>query len=559
MIRSVERREYTFKLIATLTILAGLLGFLAETTYREFFESIIRLAHSEEYNYIIVSSLTIIIVLYLALKRIDLSHGVRPSKVVFTVVLLLLSIATYSLAQLDLEFRVQLMGFSFVCILTALLLLIYEPSSVGEVLVFLTPLLLIPLPLRLIDPLTLVLSKYIGKLVGIVSRAKIIETPVSTQLEIISVTSEPVKFSVETACTSIVAVSSILIVIPLLLYTVAFSVDNPARKALISLFSLLAALLIGFLGSFIRVLIAVYAIARLSVEHVYTLLHYSPPALYTVISILTVSYIMRKYLKFKEHSPRNLLEDFSLKITWGRVAGILLLVVIIVSSVSLAVHTISSEVGVPNITINAPSISNFLQNPAKYISTSKVVFTSSEYNSFLTRILGALAVYKVIARSPEGLYTGYIELTDTPAKLHTWEFCLALQEYLVKASWSSSVSSVKVNFIAIERGNWRGVLAHTLFPVIVRTPSGEYSIYTRISLFSEEASNITGKLSSILLSVILEHSGERAGVGVIGFLNILSQSSIYILGVFLVYFVVVLIYKYRVRGVLLSGEYKARF
>jgi len=543
-------RDYLFKLIAGFTVFAGLLGFLAETIYREFFDSIIKLAQSEEYSYIIVSFFTVFAILYLTTKYIGFSYGVRLSKIVFTVALSFLSIAIHSLARVELEHRVQLMGLSFVCIFVVLLLLIYEPNTLNELVVFLTPLLLIPLPARFVDFLTPLLSRYIGKLAGVVTGARIIETPGFIQLEVISASGEPVRLSVEAVCTGIVTMSSILAIIPLLLYIATFSIDKPVKKILISLLSLTTALLIGLIGNFVRILLVVYATMRLGAEHAYTLFHYSPSLVYSTISVLVAFYIMRRYLKFKALRLRGSLRDITLKTTWEYIAGVLLLSVITVSVLSIAVLSASSGVGVSDITVDATSISEYLQNPAKYLSTSKLDFTSSIYDSFLTRVLSALAVYRVSARSQGELYTGYIEVVDTPARLHTWELCLTLQGYFVKASWSSDVMNVRVNFIVIERGNWRGVLAYTLFPVIVRTTSGEYSIYTRISLLSEEASNITDKLSSILLSVILEHSSERASRSVIEFLNILSQSSIYILSVFLVYFVVVLIYKYRVRGVL---------
>lgn len=554
MIKSVEYKDYLFKLIVTLTVFVGLLGFLAETTYREFFKSTIKLAQSEEYSYIIVSFLTTTITLYLALKRIELSHSLRLSKVMFTVILLLLSIITYSLAQLDLEFKVQLMGFSFISISTALLLLICEPSRVCEVVVFLTPLLLIPLPPRFIDSLTLILSKYIGKLVGVVSGVRVIETSNFTQLEVISASSESVILGVEVACTGIIVVSSILVIIPLLAYIVAFSVDKPVRKILILLFSLFTALLIGFLGNFIRVLMLVYAVMKLGVEYAHIFLHYSPSVLYAIVSTLIVLYTARKYLKFKEHSSRNLLEDLLLKITWERVAGVLLLAVIIVGSVSLVLHAISSEVGISHITINTPSISDYLENPVKYLSTSKIVFTSSEYDLFLTRILGGLTVYRVLVRTPEGEYTGYIELTDTPARLHTWCFYLTTQGYLVKALWSSNVEGFRVNFIDIEHNNQSSVLVYTVIPVLVRTESEEFNLYTRISILSSERNESTSELGSVLLSIILEHLSGQARRDISGLLNTLSQSLIYILCVFLLYSVIVLIYKYKVRGVFLSGE-----
>lgn len=532
MVKDVEYRDYLFKLIVTLIVFVGLLGFLAETTYRGFFESIIKLAQSDEYSYIIISFLTITITFYLALKHIEISHSLRLSKIVFIVILLLSSIITYSLAQLDLEFKLQLMGFSFISIFIALLLLIYEPSRICEIIFFLTPLLLIPLPLKLIDTLTLILSKHIDKLVGAISGASI----------------EPIRLSIKAACSGVIIVNPILAVTPLLVYIMAFSIDKPVRKITTLILSLSTTLLIGFLGILMRILILIYTTMKLGINHAYILLQYPPSILYTIISTLIALYFVKKYLKFKEHPHRNLL-NLSLKATWERITGILLLAVIIVSSMSLIIHVLNSEICVSNITINANNVSDYLENPAKYLSTSKIIFTSSEYDAFLTRILGGLRAYRVLVNSTEKQYSGYIELVDIPARLHTWDFYLIIQGYLVKTSWSSSINGVKVNFIVFEYNNQSSVLAYTIIPVIIKTKSRDFNLYTRVSLFNSGSINVTSELNSILYSIILEHLSEQGFRDISGLLNTLSHSLIYILCVFLLYSVIVLIYKYKVRGV----------
>ena len=549
MARGLERGDYSFKLVAGFAVFTGLLGFLAETTYREFFESIVKLSSSEEYSYIIVSFFTILTILYLATRYIGFSYGVRLSKLVFTAMLQALSIAIYMLAHVDLEHRVQLMGLSFACVFVTLLVLIYELNTLSEIIVLLTPLLLIPLPAGIIDSLTPVLSRIIGVLAGLVTGARVIEAPGFTQLEVVSVNGEPVRLSVEAACTGIVTTSSIIAIIPLLAYIASFSADKPLRKIIISLVSILIALLIGFTGNFIRVILVIYAAMKLSVDYAYTLFHYSPSILYSTISVIAAFYITRKYLNFKEFKYRNNLEYLSPRVTWDYIAGVFLLVILTVGAIGLLAQSSSTGLSVPRVIINTQSVSDYLDNPANYLSTSKVVFTSSIYDAFLTRVLGALVVYRVSLNHNGELYTGFIEVVDTPARLHTWELCLTLQGYYVKSSWSIDFEGVKVNYIVIERDALSGVLAHTLIPVTIRTPSGDYNVYTRASILSWKRSNITDELSRTLISIIIEHSSN----GVIGsgrdVLSVLVKTTIYILGVFLIYLVVLIVYKIKVKGV----------
>jgi len=546
MLSDVEYRDYMFKLTSGFTVFMGLLGYLAETAYREFFESIIKLAQSEEYSYVIVLFSVIFAVFYLSIRRIGFSYGIRPSKIVFTVALLVLSIAIYSLANVDLEHRIQLIGLSFACVFIALLLLVYELNTLSEVVVLLTPLLLIPIPARVIDTLTPILSKYIGKIAGFVTGANIIETQGSTQLEVISASGELVRLSVDVACTSIMVLSSLLVIIPLLVYIIAFSVDKPGRKALISLISLLIALLIGLTGSFVRTLLLLYVTMKLSAEQAYTLLYYSPPLIYSALSVLVMFYFTRRRLKFNTHWLRSLHRDLVLRATWEYIAGALLLVVVITGIMGITLHVINADLRVPSITVNTTSVLDYLQNPAGYLSTSKVELTNSTSDLLSTRVLGALRVYKVTVRSTGEIYTGYIEVVDTPARLHTWELYLTLQGYFVNASWSSDIGDIRVNYISIKRGNWRGVLAYTIIPVTIKTPTGEHILYTRISLVGEELSNVTNKLGSTILSIIQEHAGQVAtSRNIINLVSVLSQSSTFILSGLFVYFIVVLIYKYK--------------
>ncbi len=541
-----EYRDYAFKLTSGFTVLTGLLGYLAETSYREFFESITRLAQSEEYSYIIVSFFTILAVLYLSTRYIGFSYGFRLSKVVFVSVLLVLAVAIFSLARVDLEYRVQLMGLSFTCIFIALLMLVYEPITLSEAVVLLTPLLLIPLPARLVDFLTPVLSRYIGKLVGVVTGVRVIESPGFTQLEVTTPSGETVRLSVEAACTGIVTASSILAITPLLVYIASFSVDKLARKATASLLSILTALAIGLLGNFVRVLLVVYTATKLGAEQAYTLFHYSPSLIYSLLSVLAAFYLVRRYLKFKAYWSRTVHRELALGATWEYAAGVLLLVAIATGIISAGLHIVSTSTGSLNAVISASDVADYLQNPAKYLSTSKLRFTGAVYDSFLTRVLGALATYRVQAVSLGEYYTGYIEVVDTPARLHTWELCLTLQGYFVKASWSSSVEGVKVHFILIERGRWRGVLAHVIIPVTIRTPSREYTVYTRVSLLGAGSESVADKLSEALLSIIREHSVQvDSSVDGSALLAVLSQSLTFILGALFTYSIVVLAYRLR--------------
>jgi len=105
-------KESIVKLAVGFTIISLLLGFTMETAYRDFFQSITKLAESEEYSYIIVSLFSVLAVLYLSVRYTGFSYGIRPSKIILTTLIALISAAIYIASGIDIENRVQLMGFS---------------------------------------------------------------------------------------------------------------------------------------------------------------------------------------------------------------------------------------------------------------------------------------------------------------------------------------------------------------------------------------------------------------------------------------------------------------
>ncbi|MEM4936534.1 MAG: hypothetical protein QW780_05970, partial [Sulfolobales archaeon] len=61
--------------------MASIVGFLAQSLHRCFFESVIKLSLSEEYSYVLVALTTVLAAVYLSIRYVGLSHSVRLSKV----------------------------------------------------------------------------------------------------------------------------------------------------------------------------------------------------------------------------------------------------------------------------------------------------------------------------------------------------------------------------------------------------------------------------------------------------------------------------------------------
>jgi exosortase/archaeosortase family protein len=519
-----------------------LTGLVASTVYREFFNSIVILASSEEYSYITVSLFSMVITLYLSLSYIGFSYGVRLSKIIFATLLALFSLALYSVSTSFLEYKIQLEGLSFSLFFISLILLVYDPVTPGEIIPLLTPFLLIPLPAGFVDRLTPLLSRYIGRVAGFLTGVRVVETPGFTQLEVPTPSGGVARFSIEAACTGIVTLSSIMSVIPVLIYMVTFSSDKPLRKTVVSLASIIISLLIGLLGNLIRVLLIVYGAMYMGVQQAETLFHYSPSLVYSFLSALIAFYLVNKYSRFPPVFTKALAKHPAIDVSWEYVSGVFIVAAFFTLIVLALVPITTTASSVQQaLVVNPSSVDDYVKNPEKYLSTTTIVFTGKQYDQYLTNVLGALAVYRVEVVSPTGIYQGYVEVVDTTARLHTWQLCLTVQGYNILSSWSSVVNNTRIVFIALEKGSWRGLLGYVILPVTLEVGGETVNMYTRVSLMAPgDPTTLAGSLTSVFASMTAKLVGSGSGVeAAITGVQPLTMASALISAMFIIYATIV--------------------
>jgi hypothetical protein len=503
-------RDYMVKISVGFSVIAILLGFLAEVLYREFFKSIAILMVSEEYSYLLLSLFTVFAVLYMSIRYTGFSYGIRPSRILLSIILASLSIATYAFSFFDLEYRVQFLGISFSFLFISVILFVYDLNSVAEVLPLLTPLLIIPLPTSFIDKVTPILSKVIGRLAGFLTGVEVFENPGFTEV-VVTTSSSVARFSIESFCTGITALGSVIVIIPIVLYMITFSREKFLKRIAVAAIAILTSFFIGFLGNFIKILLVVLASKSISVEHVYILLQYTPSAIYSVIATAFAFIIINKFCRFEPLQQRVSRRISRYRSTWNFIAGILLLAMIFVFTIATV---ISTAIPFENISVNrkiaVEYVENFVRNPGKYLSTDRVRFADIGYEEWLTKVLGALAVYRISTEIENKIVQGYIEVVDTPVKLHTWQLCLTLQRYTVVSSWSTTVDNVKITYIVFEKNNSKNVLVYTVVPVEIEVGSRSTYLYTRISLISYgDPSQEIQTLSKALLDIASIQSSSR--------------------------------------------------
>lgn len=484
-----ELRGYGRVLVTGFTVFTGLVVFLAESVYREVIENYLKLMFVDEYGYLLVVLISVLTLLYCQLRNVGLSHEVRVGKVIVSILLADLSLIFYVSSLLDLMHATQYGGLSFVLIVLALAILIYNPVTLRDLTPLLSLFILIPLPTSLIDSVTLLLSRLVGKLAAILTGARFIENPAYTQI-VVETPSGLTTFNVEIVCTGMAVLSSIIVVIPVIACLVAFSPCNVRRKAAGVFATLALAVLIGLLGSLSRVLLVIWGSSNYSVEAGINLLRYFPSVISSVLSVLIAFFITKKYAGLSRLTPRPSKAGF--RVEWGFVVGVLAVLLVFTAVYALTLHYVaspgfSSDEGVlpfRSISIEARELNDFMNNPSKYVfnNAEDLTLTHQVYNDYLTRVLGGLRVYEVGIARGNAVYSGYVEIADTSGRLHTWQLCLTLQGYRVLNSWSRFINGTMTHFIEVEGEVLRGILSYAVIPVSVNTPDGRVGMYVRVSL-----------------------------------------------------------------------------
>jgi hypothetical protein len=479
-----ESRDYGRVVVAGFTILTGLMVFLSESLYRTVLEDYMKLALVEEYSYLIVVLFSVMILFYYLLRDLGLSYEVRVGKTLASALLASLSLVFYVSRLFDLEYSIQYGSISLVLITLSLITVVYNPSTLKDLIPLLSLFFLVPLPTSFVDSITPYLSRFVGRLAALLTGATLVEGPAYTRL-MIETPSGPTLFDVGVVCSGITVISSVLAAVPVIVYLAVSSPYSVRRKLTGALVSFSLATLIGFLGGLVRVVLVVFASTTYGVEVGMGFTRYLPSAIYSAISVLTALLIANKYVGLRYVTPRPLLKRVNVE--WGYVAGVLMVVLAFLSAYTITLSQIVAShenASLSNdIIVDLAELSDFTNHPPRYVfnASKNLKLVRYSYNSYLTRVLGASSVYDVLVVGNVS-YTGYVEVVETPGRLHTWQLCLALQEYKVLNSWSKLVNGTRLYFIEVGKEGFRGVLGYVLIPVIAKAPEEKVVAYVRVSL-----------------------------------------------------------------------------
>ncbi|MEM0218361.1 MAG: archaeosortase/exosortase family protein [Desulfurococcaceae archaeon] len=500
-------QEYRRSLSVGYLTVVLIIALLLQGVYRDYLESILKLMFTEDYSYLLVSLVTVMLALYLSLRYMGFTYELQLSRLIASLLLVVISMILYHASVLTPENQLQLQGLSFSIAMIAILLMVFKPVSKSDVIPVLTPILMVPVPVSIVEATTIGLSRVIGRLVAVLTNTKYIDMGAFTAIEV--ETKQGVyTFSVEAACSGILVLSTVIAVFPVLAYYASVGQEKTTRKLWISQLALLTSLAVGFTGNLLRVLAIIIVAKHYSPELAMNVFHYSPSVVYASISVVLAFLLINKYTHVKFVVPRPLATRFGIpSLRWEQVGGILASTVLIALLLqSSIVSSIGANNGEPaGVRVVAYSLDEIVKNPHKYLFTDRVTVTALLYDAFLTRVIGSLSTYRVSLVVNGVRYTGFLEVVDIPARLHTLQLCVSLQGYRVLSSWSEPSIPAQISYILMEKNNKEYILAYVLVPVVVETPTGEYTIYSRVSLFKQykDTSDLESTREALLVALNL--------------------------------------------------------
>ncbi|MEM4831530.1 MAG: hypothetical protein QW740_03765 [Sulfolobales archaeon] len=519
--------------------MASIVGFLAQSLHRCFFESVIKLSLSEEYSYVLVALTTVLAAVYLSIRYVGLSHSVRLSKVLASAFLYTLAASVHILSSLSPGYCIHLQGLSFSLFFISTALLVYDLASPFHVLPILAVFLLIPIPTDLADSIAQLLSGIIGRATAALTGSKIVETHGHISLEV-NTPSGVETLSIETVCSGVVALGSVIAAAPVLALLAAVGRARASRKALISLAATALAVGLGLLGNLVRLLLVLYVARTTDLEAAMSASRYSPSALYSSISALASFILASKYGEMGGVNAVRYGASRSLDASWSHVVGVLAFAVAAVSVASLATTIAESAltVGGDGLALEVADLDSLLENPAPYFGTEDVTYLGVLYDGYSARVLGALAAYSVSLEYRGGIYSGYVELVDIPVKLRTWRLLLSTRGYTVTKSWRESLGALYVSYAVAEKSGERYLLTQVVVPAVVRTKVSEHKLFVRVSVFTpfEDLAGAVEHSTELVLATVGKKVGTaRANTEVVGVLLATGYSFLVLLAVYLLF------------------------
>ncbi|MCD6195871.1 MAG: hypothetical protein J7J82_03715 [Staphylothermus sp.] len=472
--------------LVVLVVFVSLIGFVVSTIYRGMFLAYISSFLMYEYSYMyVLVPLLFFVLLYmllnyfepagLSIDRLFLSLGIYFSSLLFFLVYRFYS-----------DTVIQYGVVSFIFLVWSFIVLVYKPLDIRYylVLVFLM-LLFIPPPLSWINYLSKNLSYVMGYLASVLVGAEAEHAGDSFYVWVMDSVGNKHLFEITFAYNGFIGLASVLSIVPLLVYVIMRTDEDLGIKIKAFLLSILVSSGTILLGNLLY-LVTIFLITRFySYDLALVIFHQTPIIIYVICIVLAIVSgfcVLRKTMEEKTWSSRETHVSLNQKDLINNALATSFIVLLLMSiGYGVLVNSLTaSHVGE---SIVLPSVEALAENPLLTIfNNTGISVLKNEPAQHLTIVLGSPIVREITIAYNNSIYTGYLEVAETPSRMHSWYTYLTSQGYRVVKSWTIR-NNIVINYMLISKDNKLSLLSYITFKLLVLFGNTTQLVYVRLSLF----------------------------------------------------------------------------
>jgi len=475
--------------LAALFLIGALAAALSQT-YRQVVNDLFLAFFSEEYSYLTVVFLVLVIVASTTLSEAEVLEKPRISRILVALIYFASSGILWSLSTTLVENVFVLRTASLVIFIWGLASLLYSVNGLKTLFHFLITLLfLIPIPRDFLEQLAVYLSKNVGYVASIITGSEFVAQGSRVYLNYGSG-----KFEIVYGCSGIVGLSSIVALTPLLLYVVR-NTRSLKRKVLAVILGIGTGALVAYIGNVLRVSAIVWIARGMGADIALKFFHSTPSIIYASVATVASFIVASKIAKPSPTSANRRCGVYSNK---PKLASLLLFFITAVTA-SLILLTITAPYAPPSkaeLKVYSYDYIVSHMNSLAFSNKTKVLF--SKPVPALTRLLGSSIVNSVRISFEGETYSGYVEFAETPARFHGWWVCLTYQGYKVLSMWRSEYNGTVIVYLNYldKHGNMY-LLAYAVYPVLMYFGGTVGYGYLRISLIKHVSTTLSNAEESI--------------------------------------------------------------
>ncbi len=466
--------------LASLFLISAL-GAGFSQAYRQALNDLFYAFSTEEYSYLLIA-FVVLVVTAISLSRAEILNKPRISRILIALIYFASSGILWSLSTTMIENAFVLRMASLVVFIWGLVVSLYSVEGLKTLFYFLfTSLFMIPVPRDLLEKLAVHLSKNVGFIASVITGSKLVVEGARTFLDYGSG-----RFELVYGCSGIIGLSSIIALVPLLLYITKDTVSLK-RRVLAVILGICVGGFIAYLGNILRISTLVWIARERGLDAALEFFHAVSSLIYASIATIASIIVALKIAK-PLPMPKKKTRQPTNSGTPRAASTIMFFTVIVV--VSLVLFSYIAPYTVPRrAELKLYSYNYVINNMGHLVFSNNTELVYSRPVPALERVLGSSIVEEVRIRYKGRTYDGYIEFAETPARFHSWWVCLTYQGYKILSMWRNIYNDTIIVYILYQDkiGN-KHLMAYTVYTIPMYFGGVISEGYLRISLF--EPTNI---------------------------------------------------------------------